>query len=688
MRQGGQGLEVGGVQAQGLGVGLARLGQLALEVEGVSQVEVQGRAFRMALDQRADHAARALVLARAIDRGGVEVQDLGARPVGVFHGLEHGLERRVVLARLGVGLRQAEPQLPVFGMVAQGAAQDTLSLDVELELGLQAGQLDGELRRLGCQARRGAELALRADVVAGCARRAAEHDLRQHPARRRDRGALEVFEGAPRIVVLQPPKSDDEGIDARVARRGQDLAARARAQEPGLDRRAVDGLQALGRGQEALVVPSQPGQGSGAHRGAALGGPIAVAEAQEDRGGDREQDAADHGPARSRLAAQELVGALERPHAAGNDWLAPEEALQVVGQLRDRVEAPLLAPGHGASDDAHQLPGHRAVAARDRRHGRVRDVTQDLERILSVVRCAQGQELVEHRTQAVDVRAHLGAFAAPLLGRHVVGRAEQIAGGGHGLALLVHGQAEVDQDRRARAGHDQVAGLEVAVQEPVLVDGLHGARGGEDQARGALVAGTRAGQLEGVVDRDALGVALAGLGQVLRQGAPLDQLHHEVGRQRVGLHADDAHDPRVIQPREDLALAPEALAGARRQGHERVQLLQRQGALGRVLVHDPEHTAHPAMAQGAEHPVGADARGRAAELLDLGEEPLEGVQLEQGVAQLVVRVLVRGEEAVDAELLAALAALDKLGQELLDARVQSVSSASRIRSVRRAMPRE
>src|SRR5207249_3485577 len=121
------------------------------------------------------------------------------------------------------------------------------------------------------------------------------------------------------------------------------------------------------------------------------------------------------------------------------------------------------------------------------------------------------EKLVQDRTEAVDIRRRCqGLLALGLLGRHVAGGADD----GTALrlasaALHALGQAEVGDMRLTLAVEEDVAGLEVAVEDAALV--------------GVVDRAGNPGQKIGSGPRDADEPR-----NLLRQIAALDQLHAEI----------------------------------------------------------------------------------------------------------------------------------------------------------------
>ncbi len=82
------------------------------------------------------------------------------------------------------------------------------------------------------------------------------------------------------------------------------------------------------------------------------------------------------------------------------------------------------------------------------------------------------QRLVHHDAERVDVRARLDLGADALLRRHVLGRAQRVARLRQRLRGRKLAHAEVEDLRDAVLAQKDVAGLEVAVDDPLLVRGV------------------------------------------------------------------------------------------------------------------------------------------------------------------------------------------------------------------------
>ncbi len=164
-----------------------------------------------------------------------------------------------------------------------------------------------------------------------------------------------------------------------------------------------------------------------------------------------------------------------------------------------------------------------------------------------------GEELVEHRAEAVDVGARVHRVAAQLLGRGVRHRAEklpvqrQLQGAGD---LADVDQPEIDDLEDVAARHvlvaDDVGRLEIAVHDAGVMRELQGAA-----QRGRDVEHLVHGQLP--VE-----------GETLQQAGSVEVLHHQEGAAvRVDVVIEHAHDVGMAELCGSTAFAQEPLAQRR-----------------------------------------------------------------------------------------------------------------------------
>jgi hypothetical protein len=142
--------------------------------------------------------------------------------------------------------------------------------------------------------------------------------------------------------------------------------------------------------------------------------------------------------------------------------------------------------------------------------------------------------------QAVDVRRRRGELAAGLLRAEVVNRAKGRAGQGERGLGQRPGDPEVRDLHPAVAGHEDVAGLDVAMDDTALMGHLDGPRHLARDPRGLP-------WREGPAPPDDR-----------RQILAVDELHHNVGAGGVGAVVVDGDDAGVIQGGGRLGLLSEA----------------------------------------------------------------------------------------------------------------------------------
>jgi len=256
----------------------------------------------------------------------------------------------------------------------------------------------------------------------------------------------------------------------------------------------------------------------------------------EQRGGDREADA---------VAAHRLAQQVPEPPALRVDRLAAQPALEVGGELAGGGVALVAFLGERAAEDRGEVGVDALRHARLDLGDRAHDVGQ---RAVGGMRQRARHQLEEHDAERVDVAAHVDRVggAAQLLGRRVSERADEPArprdrrGGGAGVDAL--GQPEVEDARLARRIDADVPGLQVAVDDAVLVGVVHRAADLDEEGDGVAGGPARdAPRLRELVERD-----------------PLDELHGEeeapVARAALVEQRDDVH---VAELEDGLDLAVE-----------------------------------------------------------------------------------------------------------------------------------
>ena len=202
-----------------------------------------------------------------------------------------------------------------------------------------------------------------------------------------------------------------------------------------------------------------------------------------------------------------------------------------------------------------------------------------------------GEQLVGDAADRVEVRPRTDVARHRLLGRHVGGRPDRRAGGGHVRArarlLRRLGDPEVGDLDAAVVGHHQVLGLEVAVDDRAL---LGRAEPGEDAVEHAADLRRRH------------------RADVRPQRPALHPLHRDVRGALVLEVVEHGDDVGVRQRAGEPRLAHEAAGDRRLGGVERRHLLERDVAVEVELAReeDDPHPAAPDLAQDAVATDGAD----------------------------------------------------------------------------------
>jgi hypothetical protein len=259
-----------------------------------------------------------------------------------------------------------------------------------------------------------------------------------------------------------------------------------------------------------------------------------------------------------------------------------DRGIPVVGRFRERAAQHHVDPRRQIGPDlrrrTHRVPEQRG---------------DEPARILFVERQTPRQHLVDDDGETVLVRPRVHRAADELLGSGVAERPDELMRGGQPCVLgaQLADEAEIHDLVEPRASaevmRDDVRGLQVAMQDPVVVRELQRAA---DRQHDRLHVADREGRP---------------LGDLLPQAAAVQELHDEE-RPAFGveIEVEDRDDVRVAELRAGAALAQEALARARVAGRLRADDLH-----GDLVAEQPpprpEHGAHAAFRERCDHLVPA-----------------------------------------------------------------------------------
>ena len=228
------------------------------------------------------------------------------------------------------------------------------------------------------------------------------------------------------------------------------------------------------------------------------------------------------------------------------------------------------------------------LAGRARLEGR--DLLQQLGLRVGLERPPPDEQLVEHDTQTEDVTApvHPVPFTACLLRGHVGGRAGEPRPRAH--VLLTQGQPEVRHERLVRFVEEDVARLDVPVNQPVLVGVVQRL-------------GHRRHEFHGLVQRH------TGLLEPPGEVGAVDELRHDEAREPLGAaHVEHGQDVRVVEAGDGAGFL-QVRFGLVGPGHQaRVRHLDRHRAVQLVVVRQVDQP-EPAPAQHPLDAVAADLLG-------------------------------------------------------------------------------
>ena len=433
-----------------------------------------------------------------------------------------------------------------------------------------------------------------------------------------------VVDGGARLLLVLPvdvaarPGQGDghaaqDHVEHRVAARRLRSGARHRTRlgPRGPHYRGREAASHLGRG-ESLALGSDAGAEHGGGGGALARGargargrgcgarpapPTARAQVHRapvfgDEGGSRGVGHG-HGRRRGRL---EIHEGLESVLRGGRRGVGLQELAQGHRELGGRLVAVLEVLGQGLLEDGQErvvlLPGGDEVEVRLL----VGDLVEDRHEVVRVEGPLAREELEEHAAHAEEVAAAVDLEPLHLLGRHVVGRAHDVAGAGHGGGGEP-GHPEVHDLHRLVLIDEDVRGLDVAVHDALLVRvGEAQEHRGDHRDLALYVQG---------------GLATHGLLEVLA----FQELHRYVRRAvRVVIEVEDHHHVGMGHLRHGLGFAFEALLQLGVVGDARNHHLQGHVAVETGVPGEVDH-AHGALAQGLQDVELADAAGQ---LLDLG----------------------------------------------------------------------
>ncbi len=208
-----------------------------------------------------------------------------------------------------------------------------------------------------------------------------------------------------------------------------------------------------------------------------------------------------------------------------------------------------------------------------------------------------GEQLVEDDPEGVDIAPRIDGALGPsgLFRAHVVGGTDPLPFCGE-QRLLVRaesdrlGDAEIDDLRYLLPvfdRHQDVAGLQVAVDDPFLVRMLNPAADGDEQ-------------LQPFFQAERMGVAVAA------ERRTFDVFHRDVGAARTALAGiEHPGDVRVAHQGQRLALGRKA-GGHLQTARTGADQLERHGATDRVLLLGKEHLPHAPRAEPTEQAVRTD----------------------------------------------------------------------------------
>ncbi len=189
--------------------------------------------------------------------------------------------------------------------------------------------------------------------------------------------------------------------------------------------------------------------------------------------------------ATQRCRRQPFLCDVAQPGGVRFDRLAGHESLEIAQQLRRAAVALRRLLREALENDGVEIARNRRVERARGARLRVGDQLQRLADGAPAERDLAHQQFVEDRSETVDVGAVIDRLPSQLLRRQIVGRPRDLVPV-LGRATDRLREAEVDDDAAQRTllvGRDEnIAGFDVAVDQPLLVRGAQCVRDLLDQA--------------------------------------------------------------------------------------------------------------------------------------------------------------------------------------------------------------
>ena len=295
------------------------------------------------------------------------------------------------------------------------------------------------------------------------------------------------------------------------------------------------------------------------------------------------------------MLADPAVAAIEQTRRPGHDGFIGEKTAQVVSECLGAGVALARLLLQALQADGFEIARHAGVALPWRDRIAFHHLQKRIQRGRSLERRRAGEALIEDGAQSVDIacRADI-ARPGGLLGSHVAGRAQDRPGARFAAPssvtpLAIRSQAEVGDLWTAVLAQKDIARLEVAVDDALLMGRVHGQRQRLHQ-QGRFARGTVIGQFAGQA------AARAELEREIRTGCSTAEVHL----------ADlmDLYDAGVLQAGECLGFQSKSIDLAKRAGEDHLEC----HLTAQFDVSGAIHNSHAAASQLGKDFVAGDER--------------------------------------------------------------------------------